>query len=150
MSGGTPLDVVGRLARALDADDFDTVRSLLHPDVTYRIGHDEHRGPESVVRSYSDGSRRARTLFDEVDFDHTVVGLVNDRTVRVDFADRLQVAEDVLVHHSVQDFEVGQEPSVVSIVDQPVPGQREQVADFLMRHGLASPSVDPPTGEEPG
>jgi hypothetical protein len=41
MSGAVPLEVARRLAKALDADDFDAARLLLHSDVTYRIGADE-------------------------------------------------------------------------------------------------------------
>jgi hypothetical protein len=143
VSDSSPHEVAGRLARALDADDFDAVRLLLHPDVTYRIGAHEHRGPDDVVQSYAEGSMRARTLFDRVDFEHTVIGLVNDRTVRIDFSDRLQLGEDVLVHHSVQDIEVGPDLTVVSIVDRPVAGQREQVDALLMSHGLARLPSDP-------
>ena len=144
MPGDSPLEVARRLARALDADDFDAARLLLHSDVTYRIGADEYRGPDDVLRSYSEGSTRARTLFDRVDFDHTVIGLMNDRTVRVDFSDRLEVADDVLVHHSVQDIEVGPDSTVISIVDRPVVGQRERIDAFLISHGLARPSADAP------
>ncbi|HUV48525.1 MAG TPA: hypothetical protein VMX11_06065 [Actinomycetes bacterium] len=144
MSSDSPLEVARRLARALDADDFAAARLLLHSAITYRIGADEHRGPDDVLRSYSEGSARARSLFDRVDFDHTVIGLVNDQTVRVDFSDRLEVAEDVLVHHSVQDIEVGPDSTVISIVDRPVVGQRERIDAFLISHGLARPPANAP------
>ena len=132
------------LASALDGDDFGVVRSLLHPDVTYRIGGDEYRGPDAVVRSYSEGSARARALFDRVEFDHTVVGLIGDRTVRVDFSDRLEVAGDFVVHHSVQDIEVGRDSMVVTIIDRPVVGQRERIDGFLRDHGLSRSPPGPP------
>jgi hypothetical protein len=138
------LDVVGQLARALDADDFDTLRSLLHPDVIYRIGAEAHRGQDAVIDSYSAGSALARELFDRVVFDHTVLGLVGDRTVRVDFSDRLEAAGAVFDHHSVQDVEVDDEGSVVAIVDKPIAGQRERLDAFMEKHGLTRPSAEPP------
>lgn len=141
----TPIDTVSILAQALDGDDFVTVRSLLDPDVTYGIGGELHRGPDAVVQSYSAGSAMARELFDQVDFDHTLVGLVAPRTVRVDFSDRLEVAGDVFDHHSVQDIEVGDDAAIVSIVDRPVDGQRERLDAFMKDHGLTRPS-DPPSG----
>ena len=143
-SNRPPLDVVGQLARALDADDFDTLRSLLHPDVLYRIGTQVHRGQDAVIKSYSAGSALARELFDHVVFDHTVLGLVGDRTVRVDFSDRLEAAGAVFDHHSVQDVEVDDDGSVVVIVDQPVVGQRERLDAFMEKHGLTRPSAEPP------
>ncbi len=136
-----PVDAVVLLARALDEDDFVTVRSLLDPEVTYRIGSELHRGPDAVVQSYSEGSALARHLFDRVGFDHTVVGLVDDRTVRVDFSDRLEVAGDVFDHHSVQDIVVGERSMIVSIVDQPVTGQRERLDGFMRDHGLVRPNA---------
>jgi hypothetical protein len=135
------LGTVGHLARALDADDFATVRSLLSPDVQYRIGTESHHGPDAVVRSYADGSTLARRLFDRVGFDHTVVGFIADRTVRVDFSDRLEVGGDAFDHHSVQDITVGDGSMITSIVDQPVVGQRERLDAFMEDHGLVRPSA---------
>jgi hypothetical protein len=134
-----PIDAVVLLARALDADDFVTVRSLLDPDVSYRIGTELHRGPDTVVQSHWEGSGMARQLFDRVEFDHTVVGLIGDRTVRVDFSDRLEVAGDVFEHHSVQEIVVGDRSAIVSIVDQTVAGQRERLDSFMKDHRLVRP-----------
>jgi hypothetical protein len=86
----------------------------------------------------------ARGLFDRVDFDHRLVGLVAPRTVRVDFSDRLEVGGDVFDHHSVQDIEVGDDAAIVSIVDQPVDGQRERLDAFMKVHGLTRPSEPAP------
>ena len=52
--------------------------------MSYRIGSEVHRGPDAVVQSDSEGSAMARQSFDRVEFDHTVVGLIGDRIVRVD------------------------------------------------------------------
>jgi ketosteroid isomerase-like protein len=129
------LATAAALATALDADDFTAVEALLHPDVTYRIGGDEHRGPAAVVDSYRNGSALARRLFDRVVFDHTIVGLVGDRTARIDFVDALEVAGDVLEHHSLQDVTVAADGSVVAIVDHPVEGEAACLEAFLARHG---------------
>jgi hypothetical protein len=144
MEPGTPitfrppsaLDVAAALAVALDADDFVAVGSLLDADVIYRVGDDEHRGPAAVVESYRSGSELARRLFDFVEFSHTIVGLVAERTARIDFADLLHVGVESLEHHSVQDVIVGVDGQVVLITDQPLDGERARVAAFMDRHGL--------------
>lgn len=130
------LAAVEALADALDADDFGSVESHLHPQVTYRIGGTEHCGPRDVVASYRAGSALARRLFDRVEFAHTIVGLVGERTVRVDFVDVLGAGGDALEHHSVQDVTVDADGSVVEIVDHPVEGEAARLEEFLARHGL--------------
>ena len=133
---GDPVTVARALASALDADDFDSVEAMLGDDVTYRIGDAVHHGPDAVVASYRNGSELAQRIFERVAYSHEVIGLVGQRTVRVDFADALHAGGETLDHHSVQDVEVGRDGRIISIIDQPVDGQQERVADFLARHGL--------------
>ena len=142
MAGGSDasaLDTVKRLASALDADDFARVEACLHPDVDYRTDGATHHGPAAVVASYRAGSELARTLFDQVHFAHTIVATTDGPTIRVDFSDLLQVRGATFEHHSVQDITVDPSGKVVTIVDQPVAGQRERLDAFMGRHGLRRP-----------
>jgi hypothetical protein len=133
---GDVLAVVECVAGALDADDFGSVEQRLHPDVVYTIDNTIHEGSEAVTASYRRGSEMARRLFDHVDFDHAVVGLVDGRTARVDFEDRLESGGEVLVHHSVQDIEVDPAGLVIRITDRPVAGEAGRGDAFMARHGL--------------
>jgi hypothetical protein len=134
-----PLTAIAGLALALDRDDFDAVAHHLHSDVVYEIGDDTHRGAFAVVESYRTGSASAREIFDEVEYDHCVLGLVGDRTVRVDFSDRLTADGEVFEHHSVQDITVDSAGRVTHIVDRAVEGQRGRLDEFMARHHRVQP-----------
>lgn len=136
----SPLTVVAGLARALDRDDFDGVMQYLHADVVYEIGGLTHRGAAAVVDSYRSGSASAREIFDDVEFDHTVLGLVGDRTVRVDFSDRLTADGEVFEHHSVQDVTVDRAGRVTHIVDLPIESERSRLDEFMSRHHRMRPA----------
>jgi hypothetical protein len=133
------LTTVAGLALALDRDDFAGVIQHLHPDVVYEIGGVTHRGAAEVVESYRSGSASARKIFDHVEFDHSVVGPVGDRTIRVDFADRLTADGEQFEHHSVQDITVDLTDRVTRIVDRPVEGQRSRLDEFMSRHQRVRP-----------
>jgi hypothetical protein len=133
------LTAVAGLALALDRDDFDGVVQYLHPDVIYEIGGVVHRGAAAVVESYRSGSASAREIFDDVQFDHTVLGPVADRTIRVDFSDRLTADGEQFEHHSVQDITVDLTDRVTHIVDRPVEGQRSRLDEFMSRHRRVRP-----------
>jgi hypothetical protein len=138
---GTPgLAVVAGLALALDRDDFDGVMQCLHPEVVYEIGGVTHRGAAAVVESYRNGSALAREIFDHVEFDHSVVGPVGHRTIRVDFSDRLTADAEQFEHHSIQDITVDLADRVTHIVDRPVEGQRSRLDEFMARHQRVRPS----------
>ena len=136
-SNSAALELVSTLANALDADDFGRVEACLHPDVTYRINGATQRGPSAVVTSYRAGSALARRIFDDVEFGHEIVGLVDRNTIRVDFADRLAANDETFEHHSVQDITVDPNGTVLAIVDQPVAGQHTRLDEFMNRHGLS-------------
>jgi hypothetical protein len=133
------LIAVAGLALALDLDDFDGVIRYLHPDVVYEIGGATHRGAAAVVESYRSGSAAAREIFDHVEFDHTILGPVGDRTIRVDFSDRLTADGEVFEHHSIQDITVDLTDRVTYIVDRHVEGQRSRLDEFMSRHQRVRP-----------
>jgi hypothetical protein len=133
------ITLVAGLAQALDRDDFDGVMDCLDPDVVYEIGGTAHRGAAAVVESYRSGSASARDIFDHVEYDHTVLGLVGDRTVRVDFSDRLTADGEMFEHHSVQDMTVDRTGRVTHIVDVAVEGQRSRLDEFMSRHHRVRP-----------
>ncbi len=70
-----------------------------------------------------------------MEYSHEIIGLVGERTVRIDDADDLSIHGEHFRHHSIEDVEVGRDGRIVTIIDRPVEGQREQVDAFLARHG---------------
>lgn len=134
------LSAVAGLARALDRDDFEGVMQYLHPDVVYEIEGVTHRGVPAVVESYRSGSASAREIFDHVEFDHSFLGPVGDRTIRVDFSDRLTADGEQFEHHSIQDITVDLTDRITHIVDRPIEGQHSRLDEFMTRHQRVRPS----------
>lgn len=129
-----PSVTVERLARALDTDDYDTAASLIADDCVYTIGDKTLIGPE-VVESYRKASEQAHEIFDDVGFEHALMGEVAKHTYRIHFFDELVIGGERIVHLSEQDVTVHPDRGVVRIVDNPVKGEREKVDAFLRDHG---------------
>jgi hypothetical protein len=68
-----------------------------------------------------------------------VVGPVGDRTIRVDFSDRLTAGGEQFEHHSIQDITVDVADRVTHIVDRHVEGQRGRLDEFMSRHRRVRP-----------
>lgn len=129
-----PLDTVRRLAHALDNDDYGTAAALIADDCVYTIRGDTLIGPE-IVESYRSASEQAHEKFDEVGYEHTVVGEVGKHTFRIHYFDELVLGGERIVHVSEQDVTVHPDRGVVRIVHNPVEGEREKLHRFLDDHG---------------
>lgn len=132
-----PIWYVETLARALDGDDYETVVSVLSPDVEYSIGDESYRGPGAVAASYRAASEMAHRLFDQVVYGHEV--LVSDQTqlFRVRYTDDLTVGGETLRHVAEQHVTVSEGDGVTHIRNVDLPGEREKVDAFMARHGLS-------------
>ena len=135
-SGEQVRAVVASLAAALDGDDFDAVHALFDRDCVYEIGDERHVGPEAIVASYRAGSALGRELFNDVEFDHEILGDVGDKVWRVRYVDRLRAGDETFVHISEQDVTVDPERGIVRIVDVPILGKHERLDAFMERHGI--------------
>lgn len=129
-------DVVGRMARALDADDLQAAARLLSEDCVYEAGGETHRGPAAITASYAAASARARRLFDDVRYE-SVVDAVEGDTATVTFIDYLLKAGGLSHRHRCrQAFTVSAEGRVTRIVHHDLPGEREALAAFLRACGI--------------
>lgn len=133
----SPIDLVERLATALDGDDYPTAASVMARRVRYRIGDQDLTGPDAVVASYRAASEMAHRLFDLVEYGHRVIPSDDPYTFRVSYSDTLTVAGETLRHRAEQEVTVAPDEGVVRIVNVELPGETEKVDAFLERHGLA-------------
>lgn len=133
----SPIDLVERLAVALDGDDYPTAASVMAERVRYTIGDQELTGPDAVVASYRTASEMAHRLFDQVEYGHSVIPTDDPHTFRVSYSDTLTVAGETLRHMAEQEVTVAPDAGVVRIVNVELPGEKEKVDAFLERHGLS-------------
>jgi uncharacterized protein (TIGR02246 family) len=129
-------DVVGRMARALDADDLQSAALLLSDDCVYEAGAEIHRGSQAIVASYAAASARARHLFDDVRYESTIEAVEGD-TATVTFIDYLIKAGGRAHRHRCrQAFTVSADGRITRIVHHELPGERESLAAFLRACGI--------------
>ena len=129
-------DVVGRLARALDADDLEAAERLLSDECVYEAAGETHRGPEAITASYAAASARAHRLFDDVRYESVIEAVAGD-TATVTFIDYLLKAGGLSHRHRCQQaFTVGPEGRITRIVHHDLPGEREALAAFLRACGI--------------
>jgi hypothetical protein len=128
--------VVERLARALDADDFAAARALLADDCVYQTGSETHHGPDQILASYAAASARAHRDFDEVRYESSVEPVMG-ATATVTFTDYLLKAGGRWHRHRCrQEFTLGAGGRIARIVHRDFPGEREALEAYLRECGI--------------
>lgn len=127
-------EVVEKLALALDSDDYETARSVLSEDITYEVKGETLTDPDAVVDSYRMASKQAHEIFDRVEYDHELDVDDGSGTYTMNYTDILTIGDETLVHHARQIIRVS-DGKVDHIVNVEIPGERENVDEFLARHG---------------
>lgn len=125
--------IVEKLARALDADDYETARSTFASNVRYKVRGDILLGAHAIVDSYRSSSQHAHRIFDNVRYDHEIANEY-EGTFTIDYTDILTIADETHVHHARQ-FVTVDDGLVCEIVNVELDGEAESVDRFLARHG---------------
>jgi hypothetical protein len=129
------LTVAVGLARALDADDFEAARGYLAAGCEYTIGDDRLVGPDAILASYAENSRRAHAAFQTVRY-RSEPGAADGRTVTMQYVDELEFAGEWHVHRCRQLLTIGPDGLVTRIVHEEIPGEHETLVAFVERHGI--------------
>ncbi|HKQ57523.1 MAG TPA: nuclear transport factor 2 family protein [Candidatus Eisenbacteria bacterium] len=127
--------VAAALARALDADDFATVRSLLADGCVYETGREVHRGPEAIVGSYAGASAWARRAFDEVRY-ASEIAPATGAEVTVTFTDYLLKAGGRWHRHRCRQTFTVSGGRVARIVHHEIEGEREALDAYFRECGI--------------
>jgi ketosteroid isomerase-like protein len=129
-------EIVAAMARALDADDLDSVRALLADDCVYQVHDQTVHGPEAIAASYRAASASARQLFDEVRYESQVEA-VSETTARVTFTDYLlKAGHPWHRYRCCQEFTVGAGGRIVRIVHQEIPSERSALNRYFQECGI--------------
>ena len=135
-TGSEAQAIVGRLAAALDADDFTTALGLLAEDCVYRGREDTSHGAEAILASYADASAWAHRTFDEVRYASETGPAAGD-TVTVTFTDYLLKAGGRWHRYRcTQEFTIGRDGKVARIVHRDLPGEREALDAYFRECGI--------------
>lgn len=128
------MDIVHRLARALDQDDYVTAALLLEPDALYDSGDSLIAGADAIIASFRRTSEWGRNNLDALEFSHEI----NDDTspLEIIFIDVLRHnGEELSLRHSMH---VGvSDAGLVSHLRLERPSDEEAlIRAFFQRHGL--------------
>jgi hypothetical protein len=135
------LETAQQLAMALDAEDYEAVRSCLANDCVYFGPDGVLFGPGAIVASYRDHGSSASQRFDEVAYESLVepAGLSE---VVVTFTDRVRLSGTWHQFRCRQRVRVADSGLVEEIRHEELPGERERLRQFEVETGEGRSSHD--------
>jgi hypothetical protein len=129
------LEVVSRLARLLDTDDFEAAAALIAPGCEYRARSETLVGRDAIVASYAASSRWAREHQIAVSYSSEIEPATGDE-VPVLFIDDLVHLDRRHRYRCRQRFRVGDGGLVDRIVHEEIMGERAALEEFLRMGGI--------------
>ena len=130
------MEVARRFARALDRDDYETVRSMLAADCCYVARDETLFGRDAITASYRENSRLARALFDQVEYSSSVTESADGRDAGILFSDHLRHRGGEHIYKCLQIIGLNSDGLIRSIHHQELPGQRENLLQFCALNGI--------------
>ena len=131
-----PIQIAEDFGRALDHDDFDTLKELLDPECVYRIGSQELIGPEAIANSYEQNMIEGRKTLDELLWGESGVEEVGAREFIVHFTDHLKHKGQSFIHRCQQRVVVGGNKLIVNISHVANESEEVRLKEFMNRVGL--------------
>lgn len=123
-------------AAALDADDFEAAMKLLSPGCVYQRSREiEIRGPEQIIQSYKESSKRAREMFDSVLYSSDVMS-TSETAAELLFLDHLEAGGESHVYRARQHLDFDIDGAIIRIRHEEIPGEREKLDKFIKELGL--------------
>ena len=127
--------VAHAFARALDAEDYATARTLIDPDAVYELGDRTIHGADAIVASYSEAGAWVRRTFEEFRYESAVERLSDGRAsvLYTDYFARPPARWHR--HRTRQVLTVGVSGRVFRIENEELPGERESLRVYLDETG---------------
>ena len=117
-----------RFAKALDAEDYELARCLLHADCRYTCRGETYIGPDEIVDSYRKNGTLAKK-FDAIEYDSNVIA-ESDTEFRIEFVDHIRHQGNSLTFHCEQRVVVDPSGLIVEIWHVDLDGQVEALNKF--------------------
>jgi hypothetical protein len=127
------MQIVERLADALDLDDFDALEQLLEPEACYDTNEHTVRGAPAIVETFRRNSAWGRSHIDSVTFCHSIDA---DRPMRIIFTDVLRHGDETFVHTMTMDVRLSVRGLVAGLVLAYPAGEMTRLNAFFRRIGI--------------
>ena len=127
--------VATSFAVALDTDNYEALADLLSADCEYVAKGGVFRGPATIIASYRNASKWAKSRIDSVTYESSV-RVESDENALVTFIDYLEDSGSKHSYCCEQSLAIGSDGKIRRIVHREIPGQREAVDSFLLQIGV--------------
>jgi hypothetical protein len=129
------LDTARRFARALDAQDYDTVATCLSSTCEYAIRDKIARGRSAIIASYREAASWAASTLESARYENDVRS--ESGAVVITFFDHLAHRGNTLTHRCEQRLEFDDAGQICRIVHVDLAGEREALEAFLEHLGIS-------------
>jgi hypothetical protein len=132
-----------RLAAALDAENYDTVRACLSAGCVYHGPDGVRTGPDAIVASYRDNGTAGAGRFDRIEYE-SLVEAAGPAEAVITFTDRVWLGGAWHRFLCQQHVRVGASGLVEEIRHEELPGERERLARFEAEAGKGKSDLSHP------
>jgi hypothetical protein len=128
------VEIVHRLARSLDADDYAAAKLLFEPYAVYETRDIVVRGVDAILASFRETSEWGRKNLDALEFSHEI----NDATApfAIGFTDVLRHRGEEIMLKQTMHVRLSPRGLVQHLRLESPPDEQAIVGEFFKRHGL--------------
>jgi hypothetical protein len=116
-------------------EEYDVVRALLAPDCQYETRTGPIFEADAIVDSYRDAGKKARLLFDTVEYESVLLSAKAD-TADISFSDRLTKDGKQHLYRCRQRLSFNPGGLLSRIVHEELPGERQRLLEFCAGCGV--------------
>jgi len=127
--------IVGRFARALDDEDYETAQQMIGHDCEYVSPKGTLVGPQAIAASYRHAGEWARANLDRVKYESHV--RIDGVLAVITFIDHLTHAGQSQTYSCEQVLSLDSGGTIRRIEHRELPGQREAADRFLEQVGIS-------------
>jgi limonene-1,2-epoxide hydrolase len=128
------LEIARRLAEALDREDYSAARAVLAKECVYYVTGTTLAGPEAIISSFRSNGEMARGRFDRIEYTSRVEPTGPAGAAVITDTDRVRCGDEWHEYRCQQHVRVGAAGLVEEIRHEELPGERERLDLFKLRH----------------
>lgn len=131
------IELATKLAKALDANDFDAASYFLADDCVYEIGTQRIVGRDKIIGSYKGNADWAKSAIDEVMLESQISA--DDNGFLITYTDKITHKGLKHIYRCQQILSLNEQGLVIKILHREIPGEKEGLQAFEAKAGIIRP-----------
>lgn len=131
-----PILIAQGFGKALDHDDFVSVRGLIDPECVYVFGESTLNGPVEIAQSYEQNMIEGRQALDELVWGESVAEAVSPNEFIVYFTDHIKHKGKTFIHRCKQKVTIGDSLRIIRIEHIVDPQEDQRLQNFYEQVGI--------------